>query len=314
MANRFHVGPNVQFDFSGSAWYWKLLANEAIGTPVESWYRVFGTSHPFPSHLAQAIGLLLLNALGIFAVIAPLIWLLAVHRKTWQGSDGISVAAVAVLLLMTFGLSGNVASSEFIHRPFVWAYWLVGSLTAGRLCSMMMERNSELFFPVAAVSVLALMVVPVWYGSGLERSKSSGPDRFSNVRVDRGLIDCANYIRGQPPLDAIVQDSRLDELLILGGLSERRSFVARSKMWATITKAFRKSPYLYQEQLRKLQSLQRATNVADLQRSVHQTGIRWYVIHPGDSNFWPTAFRDRPAFESHGYKVYDMERCFDLQA
>ena len=34
--------------------------------------RAFNDVHPFPSHLPQAIGLLLVNALGIFAIIAPL--------------------------------------------------------------------------------------------------------------------------------------------------------------------------------------------------------------------------------------------------
>ena len=63
-------------------------------------------------------------------------------------------------------------------------------------------------------------------------------------------------------------------------------------MWKLVSKAFRDSPY--QEQLRKLQSLQQATNVPDLQRSVRETGIRWYVVHPDDSNVWPAEFRDRP--------------------
>jgi hypothetical protein len=313
LANHFRIGLNIRVDFSGSAWYWKLLANEANATPVESWYRVFATGHPFPSHLAQAIGLLLLNAFGIFAALAPLTWLLAVQRKTWQASDGISVAAVAILLLMTFGLNGNVASSEFMHRPFVWAYWLVASLTAGRLFSMVADRWPQPSILATVVSVLALMLVPIRYGSGLERSKTAGPDAFSNLRLDRGLIDCAYYIRRQPPANAVVQDSHLDELLILGGLSERRSFIARAKMWMTISKAFGKSPNTYQEQLRKLQNLQQATNVPDLQRSVRETGIRWYVIHPGDPNIWPAEFRNHPIFESNGYQVYDMQRCFDLR-
>jgi len=314
LANRFYVGPNVHFDFSGSAWYWKLLANRASGTRVESWYQVFSTGHPFPSHLAQAIGLLLLNALGVFAVVAPLIWFLAVRRKTWQVSEGISVATVAILLLMTFGLSGNAmpgSAVELIHRPFVWAYWLVGSLTGGRLFSMAAGRRPPPPTWAVAVSILAVMLVPVRYGSGLERGKWSGADTFSNLRVDRGLVDCAHYIRGQLPTNAVAQDSRLDERLILGGLGERRSFAARLTTWTRVSKAFRESPY--QEQLRRLQSLQQATNVPDLQRSVHETGIRWYVLHPGDSCSWPTEFRDRPLFESNGYKVYDMRRCFDLR-
>jgi len=315
LANYFHVGLGVHFDFSGGAWYWKVLANRASGTHVESWYQIFRTAHPFPSHLAQAMGLLLLNALGIFAVAAPLVWLLAVWCKTWQVSEGISVAAVAILLLMTFGLSGNAMlgnPDELIHRPFVWAYWLVGSLAAGRLFSMAAGRRRQLRTWAVAVGILALMLVPVWYGSGLERGKWSGAGVHSSLRVDRGLVDCAHYIRTQLPTNSVAQDSRLDdELPILGGLGERPSFAARPKFWMGKSKAFRESSY--QDQLRRLQSLQQATNVPDLQRSVRETGIRWYVVHPGDSYAWPTEFRDRPVFESNGYKVYDMQRCFDLR-
>jgi hypothetical protein len=65
--------------------------------------------------------------------------------------------------------------------------------------------------------------------------------------------------------------------------------------------------------LGKLQRLQQANNIPDLQRSVRETGIRWYVAHPDDPNVWPAEFRDQPAFESNGYRVYDMQRCFDLR-
>jgi hypothetical protein len=37
------------------------------------------------------------------------------------------------------------------------------------------------------------------------------------------------------------------------------------------------------------------------------------VAHPGDRNVWPAEFRDQPAFESNGYRVYDMQRAFDLR-
>ena len=35
----------------------------------------------------------------------------------------------------------------------------------------------------------------------------------SGLRIDRGLIDCAEYIRRQAPSDAVVQDSSLDKFL-----------------------------------------------------------------------------------------------------
>jgi hypothetical protein len=315
LVKHFYVGPSVRFDFSGSAWYWKMLADMARGTRIEDWYQVFSAANPFPSHLGQAIGLLLFNALGIFAVIAPLVWLfVAVWRKTWQASESLSVAAVVILLAMTFGLGGNGIWSnaqELIHRPFVWAYWLVGSLTAGRLFSMAAERWPRLATGIVTVSIVALILVPVRYGSALQLGKWVRANAYSSIRVDRGLVECAHYIRSQPPTNAVAQDSRLDRLLILGGLSERPSFAARLEMWKGVSKVFRESPY--QEHLRKLESLQKATNIPDLQRSVRETGIRWYVAHPGDPNVWPAEFRDQPAFESNGYRVYDMQRCFQLR-
>jgi hypothetical protein len=316
LANYFHVGPDVHFDFSAGAWYWKALAKRASGTPVQGWYQVFSTGHLSPSHLAQAVGLLLISALGIFAVVAPITWFLATLHKTWELSEGISVAAVAILLLMTFGFSANAvlgSPDELIHRPFVWAYWLVGSLTAGRLFSMTAACRQRLPNWLAAVGVLVLSAVPGLYGSGLQRGKWSGASAHSHLRVDRGLVDCAQYIRGRPPTNAVAQDSHLDELPvpILEGLGERRSFAARPRFWIWASKAFRESSY--RKQLGKLQNLQQAANVPALQRSVCDTGIRWYVVHPGDSNAWPKEFRDRPVFESNGYKVYDMQGCFDLR-
>ena len=311
LVNRFYVGPNVRFDFSGTVLYWKLLAGMARGTPVEGCYMIFNTGHPFPSHLAQAIGLTMLNGLGVFALAAPLTWLLALWRKTWQVSESISVAAVVILLAMTFGLGGDLRTTELIHRPFVWAYWLVASLTAGRLFSLLAGARPHLSAWAVTVSLVALLSVPVRYGSGLQRAKWPRGAVYSGLSVDRGLIDCAHYIKNRPPGDAVAQDSHLDPTLILGALSERRSFAARLEMWKLVSRAFRDSSY--QEQLGKLKRLQQATNIRDLQRSARETEIRWYVAHPDDPNVWPAEFRDQPAFESNGYRVYDMQRCFDLR-
>ncbi|MBX6325067.1 MAG: hypothetical protein IRY93_03405 [Chthoniobacterales bacterium] len=310
LASWFDTGPKVRLDFSGGALYWKLLAQTADGTPLESWYRIFNSSHPFPSHLAKAVGLTMLNGLGIFSVLAPLTWLLALWRKRWQTSEGISATAVAILLAMTFGLGGDLRTSELMHRPFVWSYWLVATMTAGRLYSVASARLPRFSMAGVVAGILALILVPIRCGAGLQRGKWPGAKAFCNIRLNHGFVDCARFIRSQPPANAIAQDSRLEEFSILSGLSERPSFAGRLQMWKAVSSAFRKLPY--REQLQKLQNLQQATNIEDLQRSVRETGIRWYVVHPDDPNVWPVAFRDHPAFESHGYKVYDMQRCFDL--
>jgi hypothetical protein len=158
---------------------------------------------------------------------------------------------------------------------------------------------------------ILLTLVPICYGFGLQHGKWSGGNVRSGLHVDAGLVDCAGYIRRQPPTDAVVQDSGSDKFAVLAGLAERPSFAARVDMWIRLSKAFREAPY--QEHLKKLERLQHATTVEDLQRAVRETGIRWYVAHPGDPNAWPAEFLDQPAFESNGYRVYDMLRCFQLR-
>ena len=313
IADRFYVGPNMRFDFSGSGWYWKTLADLAKGTRVEGWYDAFRTENAFPSHLLQAICLLLVSSLGIFVILAPVVWIFALRRKKWQASEGISLAAVAILLLMTFGLSRSGTAEtayEFIQHPFVWAYWLVGSLTAGRLFSLLAVRRPQLWSKVLVGTGILLTLVPICYGSGLQRGKWSGGGVRSGLHVDTGLVDCAEYIRRESPANAVVQDSESDKFAVLAGLAERPSFAARVDMWIRLSKAFREASY--REQLSKLQRLQHATTVADLKHAVRETGIRWYVAHPGGPDFWPAEFRDEPAFESNGYRVYDMQRCFNL--
>ena len=109
---------------------------------------------------------------------------------------------------MTFGMGGTGTSDnahEFIHRPFVWAYWLVGSLAAGRLFSILAARRPQVWTRSVVVSAITLTLVPVCYGFGLQHGKGSVGNVRSSIHVDRDLIDCARYIRNQAPADAVVQ-------------------------------------------------------------------------------------------------------------
>jgi hypothetical protein len=315
LASYFHVGPDVHFDFFGGAWFWTLLANMARKTPVELWYQVFSRSNSFPSYLPLAIGLLLINALGIFAILAPFTWMLAACWKKWTAPNTLSVAAIAILLLMTFALSRNTTlglADELNHRPFVWAYWLVGSLSGGYLASIVGPSWFHQRRRILWAALFAFLLVPIYYGGGLQRGRWPGAQAHSSLTIDRGLIECARYIRNQPPATTIVQDSALETWFpILGALAERPSFATRPKFWMGISNTFRQSSYRLQ--LQKLKSLESANNLPDLQHSARETGIHWFVCHPDDHYPWPREFLDHPVFESNGYKVYDMERSFDLR-
>jgi hypothetical protein len=301
-------------DFSGNPWFWNMLATISRGSPTARWYAGFAAPHLFPRHLALAMGLLFLNSLGVFAILAPILWLIAIWRRNWHLSDSVSLGAVAVLFLMTFGVSANATlglPEELIHRPFVWAYWLVASLTAGRLFAAITVQRKNAFWWPLPVSLGLLLAVPFTYGRGLQRAEWQGMSWHYDIPVDIGFVESARFIRAQPPSDAVIQDSNLDEPYpALQALSERGSFAARPKFWLRISRAFRESSY--KTQLALLSELQSATDMATLRRQVRESGIRWYLVRPGTAFPWPKAFYEQQAFQSQGYKVYDMQQCFDL--
>ena len=311
LMNHYHVGPGVAFDFSGGDWYWTFLQSKAKGTPVESWYRVFTAGTPVGQYFIRALALLLISALGIFAIAGPAMWIAAAARREWQVSESLSVGAGLILILMTFGLGRNAMlglPDELIHRPFVWAYWLVGALTAGRVCAALWNEASRYFQLYLSVGTVVLCAVPAYYGRGLQQGKWPGASEHYDTRVDAGLVESAKFIRSQPGEDTIVQNSNLEDWFpTLQALSERPSFASRPEFWRRVSKAFRSSDY--QKQLARLQTLNTARDWNSLRRGVEETGIRWYVVRPSESYPWPDEFLKRPVFEAHGYKVYDMSRC-----
>jgi hypothetical protein len=128
----------------------------------------------------------------------------------------------------------------------------------------------------------------------------------ANLRVPRGLFDAARFVaRAAAPLD-VVQHSGCDEEMIVGGLAERRSYVARPQEWARD-----KSPRLREEVQQRLAFLERLKQMhdgAELRRAATAAGIRWFILAPGDPVGWPESLLRSPAFASQGYRVYDLER------
>jgi hypothetical protein len=63
---------------------------------------------------------------------------------------------------------------KLIHRPFVWTYWLVASLTARCLFSIAAEQCLRFATAIVIVSIVALMLV---LQRGMARGYSQGSGR-----------------------------------------------------------------------------------------------------------------------------------------
>lgn len=308
-AHRHQIGPNLSFDGSGGSWWMQIQAEQIPQTPFADAIAVFRRGSPVQRHLVRASLFVLIATFGVFVILYPAALLAAWRRRLFERFDWIPLGAVAIYLTMTLGLQLNkraFAADEMIHRPFVWAYFVVAVFTAGRLFSLLQTRRPRLA-NVLLLGCLPLLLVPWRLAHHLHRGEVPFGRAFTNRKVDAGLAACARFVRKQSPADALTQDSLCDTGdLVWGALCQHPSFLARPEAWKAHSSAVAVEQFWAQQML--LAGLQRAASLEELHPFVAATGVRWYLRHPGDPCFWPAAVRDDPVFQSQGYKVYDFQR------
>jgi hypothetical protein len=309
LANRWQIGPPLRPGLSGGDFYFRVLAQQVQDTTLGEKYSVFLPAGGFRSHIGTAACLLSLATFGFLVILCPLVSVLAAWRRRLELADLLPVGALCIYLAMALGLPMNLGHGtpeELQHRPFVWAYFLVAGLTAARLTALLGDQ-----IPRKAVWLVCLVLLawPAWQGRTVQHQNTQWGPQFVDVKLSRGLVSCAEYIRRHPPVDACIQDSHPNEVShilggVLGGLSQRRSFLARPEGWKAVSPGFRAKGY--SEMTDQLKQLEQASTLAELRSSAEITGIRWYVLRPGGRVAWPATFFEHPAFEADGFRVYDL--------
>lgn len=298
----------------GSSWYMQQLAQMLPPHGRRGLFDVYLAGGPLWPHLGRAAVLVLVSCLGLYLLLYPAVLLIGFVRRSVFPSDVVPLGALAILLLMTFGLARNDwfgAPDEMQHRPFVWAYFLVAVFTTLRGFQLLQPLLSRRVGQFLCFGSFGLLLLPWHFGHALLQGRSTWGTKFVNHRIDGGLVDCANFLRNTPPSEDRVLDAHLDAgHMYLVGLCQRRSFATRPEVWLHACRSFRNSNY--QENLSQVERLQQATSWGELRELVEQMRVRWYVRHPGDPCVWPAGLRDRPAFQSGGYRVYDLQRCLNV--
>jgi hypothetical protein len=155
-----------------------------------------------------------------------------------------------------------------------------------------------------ALALILLLLLPLRMGRCVQEGKSIWRFQCSNLRAPSGLVESAHFLAHAGKSTDVIQDSHCDDKLIVGGLAEKRSYLARPAEWQRD-----KSAWVRQEVGKRqacVQRLLRTTSLAELRQAAEETGIRWLILHPDEDVRWPQAVLEAPAFVSLGYRVFDL--------
>ncbi len=304
----YEFGPAMRPSLEGGGFYFRALAGQPMAKGYGERFRVFLAEGGFRAHFGRAALLLSLTTFGAFVLLYPLTLLAALRRRSLRSADLIPLGAAAIYLAMALGLPENRvygSPEELQHRQFVWAYFVVAGLTAARLVALLGARLPDRVRALGPALCVALLAVPAGLGGAVHHQRTTWGVAGTEVKLPRGLVACARFIRHHGPVSALVQDSDLGEQShILSSLAQRRAFLAHPDDWASIHK--RRHAGRCAEARRQLEALKQARTAAELRAGVQATGIRWYLQRPGACVAWPPELRDRSAFEADGYRVYDL--------
>ena len=210
---------------------------------------------------------------------------------------------ISVYMFMSVGLNLNVSTTgnqdELIHRPFVWAYFVVCTWVGGGAWIAVSRWRPESRWPAIATAIVPLLVLVPWIlGRGIVVDTPGAWNNAAQWAVPAGLVKAAYFIRDHSRATDIVQDSQGDWRRILCGLSERQLYAlwqlsvpedvlaendkarmlefVKSKRAGTYC---RRSTEIASRRYSTFMTLTREKDILEFARHRH---IRWFVSHPDD--------------------------------
>ena len=188
------------------------------------------------------------------------------------------------------------SAEELLHRPFVWAYFVLVVWCAGagyhRLFGYALPANRQVTW-LFLLFTLALAIVPISFGKGISTMKSW---KIGYQELPVCQVETARFIRANSHANEVIQDSMSDPHFILSALSER-------KPYAIDTGGVR-MPVGIKPRLNLLKQLKELNDGNEIESFMKEHAIRWYVVNPKGTVQWTEATMRRVAFECGGYRVY----------
>ena len=221
---------------------------------------------------------------------------------------------IIVYLIMSTGLEYDSRKlgmpEELLHRPFVWAYFVVCSWSVAAAAYVLFDWLQE-FRPQGLPSryvlwpLLALLFLPLLLSHKIQTLP--GDENLSNFpRIPTCLVKSAEYIRTHSLETDVVQDSSQGQkneikdysAIVLTSLAERQAY-------AINTDGMRPAAGL-DARLQGLEHFKQLTTIEAIYAFANSHKIDWYVLLPWDSLAWPAKLLHTQTFQCGGYRVYQF--------
>jgi len=308
--------PVMRLDGTGISYYGAMLNSAqkpGLFQPFVDYTFTSATSLVFI--VTTALALLFLT-FGLWTLIYPLL----VRRLNVTLSKAVVLFPLLVVLnylLMSQGLatdsSGLGMPEELLHRPFVWAYFVVCTWTAAAVCYLVLgapdsqagvrtKMNTRLVCIASLVALPFALAVPALHGHKIHALPQWMPGGFG-VKIPTCVVTAGEFVQARGDRHDLVQDSKNDPIFVLTALSERQSFVAGPGAGNIRTPdGLHRRIVLLNVKFKKLTS---ATEVVDFAR---RNGISWYLRAPSDEPSWPADVDKYVDFQCGGYRLYHFPR------
>jgi hypothetical protein len=309
LSQHFKSIPTLRLDGSGAIPYVRFLINSSeVGVFKSFFHRTFAPLWQSKTHLFLDLclpGFLVLFTFGLWAL-GLLLLLLLGKKRIGAAAFFFPFLIVMNYLVMSLGLAvdakGIGRPEELLHRPFVWAYFVVVAWTGAGVYAYLIGNHpprSRSARILAALFALASFSAPLVYARNIQTfpaSRSMVSYKTFNS-IPSGLIKACLYIREHSEVKDIIQDSENDPRLVVTALAERQGYAAASKWTVSLPDSLRRRL----DELAACKKMKDETSVAEF---MYKQGISWYVLEPASGVAWPTSSLEKAVLHCGGYRVF----------
>jgi len=299
--------PVINLDFSAMASYINDLLTLDHEGLVTSLFHGVREQAPFIQNLLLGGLYLFIATFGVGGIVC----LLQARRLRSSSLPHLALFPLLVIsnyLLMSLGLSYDTRSiatpDELLHRPFVWAYFVVIVWTAGALAEQCLDSATPVSRKGAialTAMVFLLIMVPAYFGGDIQDRKWA--IEHTRLPVSTDLVKISEYLRMNSRSTDIVQDFQHDPHMIVTALSERRPYVIKFSLGAFGGERIRQLLVKRESALLQLYKQSDGVTLVELAR---QLGINWIILHPHSNVAWPEQVVAKPVVAQGDYRLYHL--------